>query len=256
MPHKRAKNSVRSAQKKEVGSDLAPTNLGLEKDVSKRALWILNAEKVRRDFHLKRKQRDDDADGNGPTSEDRGPQSAKPNKKRKKGQTVDSSAPNKILPGESLGHFNKRIEADFRPSVRAAVKSSSATIRRTVKDSKNTAISSKKSTITEDDSDPSGSSKPTSSAKSLVGRDPRARKTEFESLPTKTRLNDVAQAPPILSRATRKAPSKAAGSAEALGLSMAQKAAMEIERETVIRRYREMKEAQRAEAEATRGARK
>lgn len=87
------------------------------------------------------------------------------------------------------------------------------------------------------------------------GRDPRARKTEFDALPTKTRLNDVALAPPTLGRATRKAPAKAVGSASSLGLTMAQKAAMEVERETVIRRYREMKEAKRAEA-ALHGAEK
>lgn len=144
----------------------------------------------------------------------------------------------------------RRIEADFRPAVRAAVKSSSAITRRELKSSdassskpSSTNPTSKKSST---DGPPSTEAEPKTKA-AAVGRDPRARKTEFDVLPTKTRLNDIALAPPTLSRAARKAPEKASGSAASLGLTMAQKAAMEVERETVIRRYRELKEAKRAE---------
>lgn len=146
----------------------------------------------------------------------------------------------------------RRIEADFRSAVRAAVKSSSAITRRELKSSD--ASSSKPSSTNPTSKKSSTDGPPSTEAEAepktkaaAVGRDPRARKTEFDVLPTKTRLNDIALAPPTLSRAARKAPEKASGSAASLGLTMAQKAAMEVERETVIRRYRELKEAKRAE---------
>lgn len=62
-------------------------------------------------------------------------------------------------------------------------------------------------------------------------------------------MNDVAMAPPTLHRATRKVPAISSGLVSSLGLSMAQRAAMEAERENAIRRYRELKEAKLIEAE-------
>lgn len=58
-------------------------------------------------------------------------------------------------------------------------------------------------------------------------------------------------APPTLARATRKAPEKTSAiTAGNLGLTMAQKVAMEAEREIVIERYRELKATKNAEAAA------
>ena len=72
-------------------------------------------------------------------------------------------------------------------------------------------------------------------------------KTEFDTRPKITRLNDVALAPPTLEKATRKAPERNIASTGVL--SIEQKQEMDTERERVIRRYRELKEAKRFEYE-------
>lgn len=72
----------------------------------------------------------------------------------------------------------------------------------------------------------------------------RMTKTEFEARPKPTRLNDIVLAPPTLSKGTRKAPPKGNGGDS---LSIEQRAEMDVERERVIRRYRELKEMKRGE---------
>lgn len=100
------------------------------------------------------------------------------------------------------------------------------------------------------------------SASAPAPKPPRA--TEFATVSSSAprRLNDIAQAPPSLSKVPRVrgnalAPSSAGGAkgawtSKADGvLSMAQRAMMEVERERVVMRYRELKE--RRAAAAVRG---
>ena len=150
--------------------------------------------------------------------------------------------------------FPRRIEAEFRPSVRAAVKSTSlaSTNKRIAKnfDSEESSVAGPSKQV------PSKQPATVSTTQNNDGKSPKLkgkqteRKTDFDVLPTRTSLRDVAMAPPTLSRATRNAPPKSMIGTVTSSLSMAQKVALEEEREKVIRRYRELKEAQRAEAAA------
>jgi len=78
-----------------------------------------------------------------------------------------------------------------------------------------------------------------------------SRKTEFERRPSTTRLNDVAQAPPNLTRVPRGA-SRSKEQTGVMGgkvdgvISMAQRQLMEEDRATAIKRYRQLKEARNA----------
>ena len=124
-------------------------------------------------------------------------------------------------------------------------------LRKAFLKSKNRAPVSKKEAI---------SSGPTRSAESETQQTPKSkaahspstapslppRKAEFDALPKTTRLNDVATAPPDLKPATRKAPDRSNAAKDVL--SLRQKQDLEEEREKVIRRYREIKEAKRVEA--------
>lgn len=74
-------------------------------------------------------------------------------------------------------------------------------------------------------------------------------KTEFEARPKTTRLNDIALAPPTLSKGTKKAPQRSNGGDV---LSAEQKAEMDVERERAIRRYRELKEMKRGDGNPVR----
>lgn len=179
-------------------------------------------------------------------------------------------------PGESLGHFNKfalvshrlfsglcangfcyhrRIEADFRPSVRAAVKSSTAAAAH-----KRVQKNIEELTDEPEPDQPSGKqTKPKNPAKNpssteggtTPGYLKRAeRKTEFDTLPARTSLRDVALAPPTLTRATKKAPPRSTHGTVTSSLSMAQKAALEQEREKAIQRYRELKETRKLTSES------
>ncbi len=97
---------------------------------------------------------------------------------------------------------------------------------------------------------------PTKSSSSKAQQTPKSsprtpslppRKAEFDALPKSTRLNDIVTAPPNLKPATRKAPDRRNAVEDVL--SLRQKQDLEEERERVIRRYREIKEVKRFEAE-------
>ncbi|KAE9394465.1 hypothetical protein BT96DRAFT_958789 [Gymnopus androsaceus JB14] len=240
MPHKRAKRSVREQQRSAKGADLAPSKQSLSNEpIPKSLSRVLNASKIRESYK-KRKMEDGETEGKGGA-------------KKRKLSGKESGKASGILPGESLQHYNKRVEDDMRPLVKNAVQSSLAVARSTKKQeisekaAKKNALASKKKPGTENDSDDdvSHQSPPPQRSKQTE------RATEFQSLSSSAprRLNDIAQAPPELKRLPRGA-SAAKGSTTSGGkrdgvLSMAQKAMMEQEREKAIAHYRQLKASRR-----------
>ncbi|KAJ7923096.1 hypothetical protein B0H13DRAFT_1707238 [Mycena leptocephala] len=250
MPHKRAKRSIREQDRSQKGTDLAPNR---SKDalssepLPKSFARAINAAQVRADFRAKRKL------GKG-EGED-GP------KKAKRRKVEGSVGEAKIRPGETLAHFNKRIETDMRPLVRSAVQSSLATVRAERKKSSSdpTASSTPSKTAKSTKSSASTAPKSTSNSKSKpqfqddddapAPVDKHAsRPKEFArtSSAAPRRLNDIALAPPELSAHTRKAAPKTTSSKSSSVLSPAQQLQMAAAREAAVAHYRKLKAARRA----------
>ncbi|KAJ7200152.1 hypothetical protein GGX14DRAFT_372560 [Mycena pura] len=250
MPHKRAKRSIREEQRVQKGADLAP-RLRADGDalssepLPKSFARAINAAQVRADYRSKRKLQEEDAQAGDDKKT-----------KRRKLETATQ-----IRPGETLAHFNKRIEADMRPLVRSAVQTSLAAIRALKKD---TSVSASKSAKPSDSRPLEGSAPvaPASKGKSKPTAEPEpedkhaSRPKEFARTSTSAprRLNDIATAPPDLSSLTRRVQSKSKSNAAAQGkeakntgkasvLSPAQQLQMAAAREEAISRYRELRAA-------------
>ncbi|TDL25433.1 hypothetical protein BD410DRAFT_639513 [Rickenella mellea] len=242
MPHKRAKRSVRELQRSQRKTDLPPAaSTFTDHTVPKSAARVLNAEALQAAFREKKRK----AQPGNEAGEDGG---ARRKRKRRvdakhQDQSQRSSANTvlKILPGESLGHFNKRVEDDMRPVVRSAIRGAKSTPL-LAKTSVTNITESKRKSITDPDINAPvyAESKPA-----------RTSKTDFDKLLSSApkRLNDIAQAPPTfksLPRGAKQASQNAKKDGERSKsdvISMAQKAMMEVEREKAIERYRAMKEA-------------
>ncbi|KAH9967979.1 hypothetical protein BC827DRAFT_1263734 [Russula dissimulans] len=280
MPHKRAKQSVREQQKKERGADLAPPggNDGISTErIPKSVARVLDAARIRAEYREKRTRLrvEEEANANDDVSTLKPP----PTKKRRTDATAGtetlaakgkgkghSNCAIEIQPGESLKHFNRRVEDYMRPLVRSAMRASAATERKERNAASSNAASSNTSSTSTSNKpakrtktqpqQPSGqppSSSSTTHKKSTTSRpDYGDRPKEFATTSSAVprRLNDVVMAPPQLKSLPRGAAkhSLAPGGkihvrAGGTGvLSMAQRAMMEVERENAIRRYREMKE--------------
>lgn len=168
------------------------------------------------------------------------------------------------------------MEDSLRHTVKEAMQSSSAKMRRTQKEEqeelaqkkaeKKAAVASSKAAKSIKTSDSSDDEEPPSNPKpkpkvedkseravplrrSETKHDGKAKEFERVSSSAPKRLNDIVQAPPQIKQLPRKAKKlAAAGGTPKTGvslkdgvLSMAQKAMMEEERDRVIRLYREMK---------------
>ncbi|KAI0783520.1 hypothetical protein C8Q75DRAFT_695938, partial [Abortiporus biennis] len=253
MPHKRAKKSLRDKEKSQSGSDLPISKHSIaNEEVPKGAARILNAAKVQAEYQKKRKLNGED-DGNGARSGG--------NSKKKRKLEDESGKAMQILPGESLGHFNRRVENSMKGLVKTAMQDSSAVARKARKEEEERAknapssVSQAHSTIKPIPT----SQKPTSKLKPEYSSEhddadekSKSSKTvkEFASVKTSApkRLNDIVQAPPQLNKPPRAAKRLQMTNSE-IGsrslrdgvLSMAQKAMLEEERERAIRLYREMK---------------
>ncbi|KAI0053758.1 hypothetical protein FA95DRAFT_1552262 [Auriscalpium vulgare] len=241
MPHKRAKRSVREQQRNERGTDLAPSGSISLEGIPKSLARVLDAAKIRTEYKdKKRKIASGEDDGNT-------------NKRRKKVHEDGKAKDIAIKPGESLRHFNRRVEDDMRPLVRDAMQSSAAVSRKARKDgptSKTSASTDKKRKEAEaDDSDDDAAPSPVSK------HDGKAKEFSTLSSSAPRRLNDIAMAPPTLKKPPRgTARIKKAGGGDGRNsgvLSMAQKAMMEVEREKAIQRYREMKGRARASGQGS-----
>ena len=165
----------------------------------------------------------------------------------------------RIMPHETLGEYNRRVEDLLRPGVTKAMKESKIrNAQERLKKGKGKVTddnhpASKAPGGIEIDSDGGGVGDSDGGAVGL-GRGTKKRKRAFDELPTRKRLNDIAQAPPILLH-LKKAPQKAGSVWSAKGrgksgLSAAQERILAEERERVVKRYREMK----AEKEAKKAA--
>ncbi|EIW81587.1 hypothetical protein CONPUDRAFT_90444 [Coniophora puteana RWD-64-598 SS2] len=273
MPHKRAKRSARENEKTLRGPDLPPSQIAHhtkatkktgvttkaskldEEPIPKSAARILNAASIRGSY--KKRKLDDDGEEGG-----------KQGRKRSKGDG-EGLEMLKLQPGETIAHFNKRVNQGMVSSIKSAIATSSAHTRKvnkTEQDEKLEKAAAKKKKKASpkdqaqgpdgDTSDPEGSSqKPKSSVPVPAPRQEMPRATEFQVALTSAprRLNDIAQAPPTLTvgKLTKKKAAAAAAvvqssETEGAGLrsgvvSMAQKLRMEEERENAIRRYRELK---------------
>ncbi|KAF8267826.1 hypothetical protein EI94DRAFT_1919859 [Lactarius quietus] len=111
MPHKRAKRTVRDQQRKERGTDLAPpgassTALSNER-VPKSVSRVLDAARIRAEYRKKKRAHEEDG-----------------------GADTPKLPRNVIKPGESLKHFNRRVEDHMRPLVQSAMRASTATVRK------------------------------------------------------------------------------------------------------------------------------
>lgn len=257
MPHKRAKRVVREQERSLKGHNLPPKHLGNEETVPKSVARILNAEKIRLEFREKKRKIDEPNGDESPQLKRRRPSS---DVNSRKGEML------KIQPGETIAHFNKRVESSMMPLIRTAMQQSSAQVRRVQKREIEQGVAkpgAQVKTMINDSTraDVSNPSLPPSTntplsrtdalnlsplaSTSTLQRQHRDKPKEFRVSSTSAprRLNDIAQEPPRFDRLPRGARSGKDSSKEKVTgiLSMAQKAMMEEERENVIKRYRELK---------------
>ncbi|GLB45332.1 hypothetical protein LshimejAT787_2100920 [Lyophyllum shimeji] len=247
MPHKRAKRSARESARNQKGQDLAPSKDDLSKEpIPKGIARVLNAEKIREEWKI-RKRKLEEADDPRQSDKRRKLDDDARNSKRK---TKEAQAMSnlKIKPGESIQHFNRRVEDDMRPLVKAAAQSANAVARSAQRAEKE--AKAKKSKTSKEDK--KGEAKPTrtaSPASSPVSDKLANKAVEFQthSSSAPRRLNDIAQAPPEFKSLPRGAgASGQGGGGKREGvLSMAQKQMMENEREIAIAKYRGLRARQR-----------
>ncbi|KAG2127045.1 hypothetical protein BD769DRAFT_1357441 [Suillus cothurnatus] len=257
MPHKRAKRAVRERERSLKGDDLPPKHLGNEETVPKSVARILNAEKIRLEFKEKKRKIDEPNGDECPQLKRKRPASDVNNRKE------DML---KIQAGETIAHFNKRVESSMMPLIRTAMQQSSAQVRKVQKreieqgvakpaaqattmiNNAGRADVSNPSSHTSTNTAPSRADASNLSLLTLAStpqRQSRDKPKEFRVSSTSAprRLNDIAQEPPRFGKLPRGARSDKDSSKEKVAgiLSMAQKAMMEEERENVIKRYRELK---------------
>ncbi|KAI0027598.1 hypothetical protein K488DRAFT_90677 [Vararia minispora EC-137] len=238
MPHKRAKRSLRQEERKQQGADHAPSRGSTvsNEDVPKSALRILNATQIRSEYRERKRKREEEDERERKRKRVGGVGSVKE-------KNINGMA---IQPGESLAHFNRRVEDSMRCTVRSAMQSSAAHSRKARKAELDEASSSQYASKSKSETTPKEPPAP-----DLEAHDPLLSKhgdqpKDFAAAVPR-RVNDVAQAPPELK--LKKAAKIGAGgqTAKAAGiLSVAQRSMMEAERERAIKRYRELKEKQRA----------
>ncbi|TFK38947.1 hypothetical protein BDQ12DRAFT_665740 [Crucibulum laeve] len=238
MPHKRAKRTVRLQQQNQRGSDLAPTKDSLANEaIPKSASRILNASKIREEWKDKKRKFEDD--GQGGQGKRRKVEGAEAMQSKRKGKEKEMVSRLTIKPGESMQHFNRRVEDDMRPLVKSAVQTSNLVTRNTAR-AEMEARKAKKA-----------KGKPTSEAKQNDTPEPsppplvvdkhahKAKEFQKSSTSAPRRLNDIAQAPPEIKKVPRGADKSMFGKRDVL--SIAQKSMMEQEREKVVARYRQLK---------------
>ncbi|KAJ3502274.1 hypothetical protein NLJ89_g8963 [Agrocybe chaxingu] len=197
MPHKRAKKSVRQQIRDEKGTDLAPVKSSLQNEpIPKSAARILNAHSIREEWKAKKRKNEE--------------QSSRDEKRRKTGPT-DKKTTLTIQPGESIQHFNKRVEDDLRPLIKTAVETSRAIHRRT---------------------------------------ETKEKEGKAEAKKAKTKTKPVEKSRKSPTPEFKRLPRGASSSTGSIGkkdgvLSMSQQLMMEKEREKAIARYRELKASRR-----------
>lgn len=256
------------------GYNLAPSSM--KDDTPKGALRILNAAKVQAAFRkqgrvtsedtgehtLKRKRGEekkaakssDDSKANEPakirTEADK--EAAKAEKAAKasgeEGGKKKAGKPEipKIGPNETLGEYNRRVEALMRGSVNKAIKSAEALKGQQIqalKAEKAARRAAAQAGLPPPKPGSSFSSNPLpagAAGKKEPSPSPEPEERTFAEAPQRRRLNDIALAPPQLPkmRQAKKTPSEIGSK---IPLNAGQKRIMEEERERVIKMYRDMK---------------
>ncbi|KAF8578776.1 hypothetical protein K439DRAFT_1361296 [Ramaria rubella] len=241
MPHKRAKLSTRQNERTKHGTDLPPTGgVSLaQESVPKSMARVLQAEGVRNAYKEKRSRNDDTGEP------EIGERVAK---RRKKKETGDVKKPSEIKHGESLAQYNQRVEEEMRIPVSEAMQASRETAKRARKVDAQTAKAARAAANKPKATQPVPKKDAPPPPDGATPNLKPGRKTEFDRNTTRTRLNDIVQAPPTLTKLPRGAPKRTAPGSVGTGagnpevVSMAQKQMMEQERERAIKRYRELKE--------------
>ncbi|KAG6914595.1 hypothetical protein DXG01_016429 [Tephrocybe rancida] len=258
MPHKRAKLSVRQNDRKQRGDDLAPQKDSLNNEpIPKGLARVLNAATIREQYRLKKRKLEEEGDHKPGDKRRKVDGDAKDSKSKRK--EVNATTKLVIKPGESIQHFNRRVEDDMRPLVKAAFQSSNAAVRNTYQAEKEAKLEKQKAKAVKEAEKKAPSKAATNPAPAPpVVADKHAHKAkEFlqHSSSAPRRLNDIAQAPPEFKRLPRGAVSSEHGFGGKRDgvISMAQKQMMEKERENAIARYREMKSRQRSTGDKAEG---
>ncbi|GMK58125.1 hypothetical protein CspeluHIS016_0501570 [Cutaneotrichosporon spelunceum] len=229
MPHKRAKRSVREAERTKKGYSLPPSKDDKD-DMPRGAMRILNAGRVQAAFRASGRTTSEDT---GERKRVREEGNAPPNKKRRE------EVP-KIAPNESLGEYNRRVEALLRGGVSGAIKKAEAARGA----AKTAAEEEKRARVAKAQGKALPSKAEEEEAEVKFNKPEKAFK-EVE----RRRLNDVAQAPPSLPRLrmAEKAQKAGKGRSERDPLNAGQRRIMEAERERVVALYRDMKAKKEAE---------
>ncbi|ORX36477.1 hypothetical protein BD324DRAFT_628997 [Kockovaella imperatae] len=269
MPHKRAKRSVREAEVAKKGFNLAPKSSSAVDDAPKSASRILNSWAVQSSFRASGRKTSEDTGErkgkkrkvtDGKTDEARTTKSQKPIKASKSNQNpgddsnkVNMAGPSvpRIMPHETLGDYNRRVESLLRPGVSKAIKAAQQRQGKAAKGSKGKEKEGDHPTM-----QARGGEVEEKDNAAGPGQKQRKRKQEFDVAPVRKRVNDIAQAPPTLLH-LKKGPDRPSSvwGAKGLGksgLSAGQERILAEERERVVKRYREMK-AQREAAKDSAG---
>ncbi|TXT06995.1 uncharacterized protein COLE_06326 [Cutaneotrichosporon oleaginosum] len=195
------------------------------------AMRILNAGKVQAAFRAAGRKNSEDTGERKRARDDDGAT------ERKRPKTEEGLP--KIAPHESLGEYNRRIEALLRPGVSGAIKKAEAArgaAKKAAEDEKRARIAKAQGKVANGpEKEEKGEVKFNKPEKTFAEKERR-------------RLNDVAQAPPSLPRLrmAEKAEKKGKKS-ERDPLNAGQRRIMEAERERVVALYRDMKAKKEAE---------
>ncbi|KAH7885151.1 hypothetical protein F5I97DRAFT_1810454 [Phlebopus sp. FC_14] len=233
MPHKRAKRSIREGDKVQRGTDLAPKLSVEDETIPKSVSRVLDAGKIRREYRERKRKLD--GDDNQDNSHGR----------RKTRHVTDMKEDGvvgalKIQPGETVAHFNKRVESNMMPLIKTALQQSSAQSRKVRKQEVKQGTlgaDGRSSHGLEQTSKEKTPTPRTATADGRVMSGQMGKEFQPASTAAPRRLNDIAQEPPELKiprgqRVTSKVPGV---------VTMAQKVMMEEERERAIKHYRELK---------------
>ncbi|BGP24377.1 hypothetical protein Rt10032_c03g1502 [Rhodotorula toruloides] len=265
-----ADGEKRNKKRRKAGPGAGPLDTG---GMSKSAFRILNAAKLRDEYHAKKKRKvEEETKGKNPNQ-------------KKKPSAIQP------LPYESLSSFNHRVEQEMRHSVRTAIKDASHTAQKR-KDRKGKAkqtgdeeeeeeeeeagvdkngkpVAKKAKPTPEESLDPFARPKAQREQQQLEQAKNRSGRTEFAAADLRRRIDDVVQAPPTLADPARKGlmqkvlgpggaaacgmtsegpgTSKLAGpdtpvSSSRLPINPAMKAMLDAERERAVKMYRQLKE--------------
>lgn len=256
------------------GHNLAPSDASLGSsyvdDTPKGAARILNSLKVRQEYREKKKSHAAPAAGGSTKG------------KRPQDPSAKHGLP-KIIPGESLGDFNRRLEEHMRPAVTQAMRDANAKRaeeerklameKKARREAQKEAKRRKDAGLPRDEEGQGGEEDEVVVAAAAAGdraertgkrgrgedaasedesQTRKRGKTEFEKAPVRHSILDVMTAPPVLPKLKKQkkaAPSSIFAPIGRHPFNAGQQRILEEERERVVARYRELKEKQRFDKE-------